>query len=131
MKGGYNRLLVEQLLPAVWDQEYAYGMRNPTAPDPTMPKGTVDKKAGSSLNAHLADIRQAWKRTEIPQVERQALLLRYGLDWTQDEIARLLGAGRSTISERADRGVGRLTCWLNGVAYEDDYDGDLDAELTA
>ena len=82
MKGGYNRPLVEQLLPAVWDAEYAFGMRNPVAARPIAgcrihsrrdgtPKedcacvdsssrnATVDKKKGSSLNSHLADIRQA------------------------------------------------------------------------
>ena len=131
MKGGYNRLLVEQLLPAVWDSEYAYGMRNPTAPDPTMPKGTVDKKAGSTLFAHLADIRTAWRLADIPHEERQALLMRFGLDLTIQEAGRVLDVRHQRISERADAGVGRLTCWLNAVAYVDSYDGDLDAEPAA
>lgn len=121
--GGYDRRLVEQLLPAVWDPEYAYGMRNPQAPDPDMPKGTVDKKKGSALFAHLADIRMAWGRAEVPQVERQALLLAYGLDMGQKEAAKLCGVTQRAISYRCERGVGRITAWLNGEQYVDGYDG--------
>ncbi|MYT33320.1 MULTISPECIES: hypothetical protein [unclassified Streptomyces] len=54
----YDRRLVEHLLPAVWDQEVAYGIRNPTAPDADMPKAATAPKAASTLFAHLADIRQ-------------------------------------------------------------------------
>ena len=30
---GYDPRLLEHLLPAVWDSETAYGIRNPMAPD--------------------------------------------------------------------------------------------------
>ena len=121
---GYDRRLVEQLLPTVWDPTYAFGMANPTAPDPDMPKAKADPKLGGTLYAHLADIQSAWRRADVPLVEARALLLRYGLDWTDKEIAGLDGVTPRAVRYRLERGVGRLTSWLNGsdIDYEDDAD---------
>lgn len=110
----YDRPLVEQLLPAVWDEEYAYGMRNPTAPDPDMPRGTVDKKNGGTLFAHLADIRRAWQQAPLSDKQREALRQRYCLDWTEKQIALDLGVTQQAISLRIEGGVGRLVDFLNG-----------------
>ncbi|MFF4408800.1 hypothetical protein ACFY2W_14825 [Streptomyces sp. NPDC001262] len=44
-----DRQLVEQ---AVWGVETAYGIRNPTAPDADIPKGTVDPKSAGILFVH-------------------------------------------------------------------------------
>lgn len=125
----YNRQLVEHLIPAIWDQDAAYGMANPYAPDKDMPKGHADKKAGSPLSAHLADIRNAWKRADVPQVQRQAVLLSFGLGWTQREIAAYQQVRQATVCARIDAGVGRLTAWLNKEKFCDGYDGDPDADL--
>ncbi len=122
---GYKRPLVEQLLPAVWDSEYAYGMRNPSAPDPDMPKGTVDKKASGTLNAHLADIRWAWRTVDLSLVERQALLLRYGLDMTLEDVGFHQGVTKMGAQYRVERGVGKLAAHLNGTEY---LEGELDGE---
>ena len=108
MSGGYTRELVEQLLPAVWDSGYAYGMANPYAPDPDMPTATVDPAHGNTLYAHLADIRTAWRHTPLAESERRALFLRYTLDWPQKRIARHEGVAESTVSERLTGTVGRL-----------------------
>ena len=116
----YKRPLVEQLLPAVWDQSYAFGMENPMAPDPDMPKVKPDPKVGGTIYAHLADIRNAWARAEVPQLERQALLLHYALGWTDAEIGRHGGYVKGTIVARRERGVGRLAAFLNGVPYDED-----------
>lgn len=116
----YKRPLVEHLLPAVWDQSYAFGMENPLSPDPDMPKAKPDPKVGGTIYAHLADIRRAWSRAEVPQVERQALLLHYALGWTDAEIGKHGGCGKSTICERRERGVGRLAAFLNGVPFDSD-----------
>lgn len=116
---GYDRLLVEQLLPAVWDDDFAYGMRNPTAPDPDMPKVKANPKTAGTLYAHLADIKAGWARAPLPEEERRALFMRYGLDWPQKHIARHEGAAESTTSERLARGVGRIVAALNGDTYEE------------
>ncbi|MFJ7202068.1 hypothetical protein ACIQWR_00825 [Streptomyces sp. NPDC098789] len=120
---GYDRRLVEHLLPAVWDMEAAYGIRNPTAPDADMPKGTIDKKAAGTLFAHLADIRLGWAAAPLSLGERQALLLRYGADIHDDEAGALQGVSGRAVRYRCERGVGKLAAHLNGVAYVDGYDG--------
>lgn len=115
----YTRELVEQLLPAAWDSEFAYGMANPAAPDPDMPKAATDKAHGSTLYAHLADIHTGWTRAPLTLTERRALLMRYGLDWPQTAIARHEHVRQSTASERITRGIGRIVSLLNGTAYGD------------
>lgn len=115
----YSRELVEQLLPAVWDSTLAYGMVNPTAPDPDMPRGTVDPSHGCTLYAHLADIKTAWRKAYLPLEEKQALLLRYGLGWREREIGEQQGVAHQRVSERLARGVTRLRDYLNGVEHVD------------
>ncbi|MCC2278861.1 sigma-70 region 4 domain-containing protein [Streptomyces sp. ET3-23] len=119
---GYDRRLVEHLMPAVWDTGAAYGIRNPQAPDADMPKGTVDKKAAGTLFAHLADIRQAWKTCELSLGERRALFLRYALDWPDDLIAARDGVTDRAVRYRLERGVGKIAAHLNGAEYVDGYD---------
>ncbi|MER6314650.1 hypothetical protein ABT237_12885 [Streptomyces sp. NPDC001581] len=119
---GYDRRLVEHLLPAVWDGEAAYGIRNPTAPDSDMPKGSVDKRAAGTLFAHLADIRVGWATAPLSVGERQALLLRYGADVHDDEAGALQGVTGRAARYRCERGVGKLAAHLNGCEYVDGYD---------
>ncbi|GGU41244.1 hypothetical protein GCM10010211_00250 [Streptomyces albospinus] len=119
---GYDRRLIEHLLPAVWDVEAAYGIRNPQAPDADMPKGTVDKKAAGILFAHLADIRQAWRMCELSLGERRALFLRYCLDWPDSLIAARDGVTDRAVRYRLERGVGKIASHLNGMDYVDSYD---------
>lgn len=121
---GYNRALIEHLLPAVWDQEAAYGIRNPQAPDADMPKGTVDPKTAGMLFAHLADIRQAWRKTPLSAPEAQALFMRYCLDAHDDVIAAFQGVSSRAVRYRLERGVGKVAAWLNGVEYVDGYDAE-------
>ncbi|GAU65242.1 Syd protein [Streptomyces sp. NBRC 110611] len=119
---GYDRRLVEHLLPAVWDAEAAYGIRNPQAPDADMPKGTVDKKAASILFAHLADIRHGWATAPLSLGERQALVLRYGADLPDDESGALQGVTGRAVRYRCERGVGKIAACLNGLEYVDGYE---------
>lgn len=116
----YTRELVEQLLPAAWDSEFAYGMANPAAPDPDMPNATTDPANGGTLYAHLADIHAGWTHAPLTPAERRALVMRYGLDWSQTAIARHEKVGQSTASERITRGVGRIVDTLNGHVSESD-----------
>ncbi|WP_438486219.1 hypothetical protein [Streptomyces sp. S186] len=114
----YDRRLVEHLLPAVWDVEVAYGLRNPQAPDADMPKGTVDKRSADRLFAHLA----GWKGCELSVAERRALFLRYALDWPDDHIAACDSVSDRAVRYRLERGVGKIAAYLNGVPYVDGYD---------
>ncbi|MGW3336237.1 hypothetical protein ACWDCL_01985 [Streptomyces sp. NPDC001009] len=119
---GYDRRLVEHLLPAVWDMEAAYGIRNPTAPDADMPKGTIDKKAAGTLFAHLADIRRGWATAPLSLVEKRAIFMRFGLDWDDKRIAAREAVTDRAIRYRLERGVGKLAAHLNGTEYVDSYD---------
>ena len=122
MGAGYNRAIIEKMLPAVWDSQAAYGMKNDTKPDPDMPKGHVDKKKGSSLLVHIADVRQAWGRTDLTLIERQSLVMRYGLDYSFEEIGEARGVRKQSAQESSERAVGKMTAWLNGEKYVDGYD---------
>ncbi|MEU7570361.1 hypothetical protein [Micromonospora sp. NPDC049240] len=113
--GSYTRELVEQLLPAVWDKGYAYGMRNPTAPDPDMPRAKANPKESNTLYAHLADIQSAWRRTPLTWLEARSVFMRYGLDWEHRYIAAHEGVSRQAITARLDVAVGKLVDHLNGV----------------
>lgn len=115
----YDRRLVEQLLAAIWDKDYAYGVENPTAPDPDIPKSKADPKTGNTLYAHLADIHTAWRRTPLTDRQRRALFMRYGLDWTHREIATHEAVDRSIITRRIEVAVGHLVTDLNGDKPED------------
>ncbi|MET9861934.1 hypothetical protein ABZY93_21955 [Streptomyces smyrnaeus] len=124
---GYDRALVEHILPVVFDDTtQAWGLKNEMSPDADMPKGFVDKKKGSSFPAHVADVRQAWKlRTAagLSLSEQQAVFLCFALDLTVEGAGRVLGCHKSSVSRRVERGVGKLTAFLNGVEYVDGYDG--------
>ncbi|MFJ5740216.1 hypothetical protein [Streptomyces microflavus] len=49
----------------------AYDIRNPQAPDADMPRGSVDPRTDGVLFAHLADVRWAWARCDLPAEERR------------------------------------------------------------
>ncbi|WP_329022468.1 MULTISPECIES: hypothetical protein [Streptomyces] len=119
---GYDRRLVETLLPAVWSTETAYGLRSPTAPDADMPKGTTDPRSADALFAHLADIRRAWKSCPLSRGERRALFLRYALDWPDELIAARDRITGRAVRYRLERGIGKMACWLSGRDYVDGYE---------
>ncbi|MFF4510564.1 hypothetical protein [Streptomyces mirabilis] len=123
----YNRALVEHILPAAWDSAAAYGIKAEQTPDADMPRGHKDPKKGSPLFVHIADIKQAWKRTDLSVVERQSLVLRYGLDYGYEEMADVRGVRKQSAQEATERAVGKVTAYLNGDKYIDGYD-QLEAE---
>ncbi|WP_329289603.1 hypothetical protein [Streptomyces pseudovenezuelae] len=124
----YNRALVEHILPAVWDVQAAYGIKQENTPDADMPKVKANPKLANTLYAHIADIKQAWKRTELTVIERQSILLRYGLDYAYDEIAVVRGVRKQSAQEATERAVGKVAAWLNGEKYIDGYDA-MDLEV--
>lgn len=110
----YTKELVESLLPAIWDESYCYGVRAENAPDPDMPRGSMNKATGNTAGAHFADIHRAWALAELSVRERQALFLTYAQDRTQSDSARLLGVSQQNVSDWTNSGVGRLVAFLNG-----------------
>lgn len=111
----YTVELVEALLPAVWDDSYCYGVRAENAPDPDMPRGTINKSTGNTAAAHFADIKRAWEKCNLTPSERQALFLRYSQDLTQKDSAKVLVCSQSVVSRWIASGVERLLGFLNGA----------------
>ena len=116
----YTREAVEALVPTIWDRQYAWGMVNERQAEADMPKSPTDKKAQNSLWAPLADIRIAWKRADIPLPERRALLLVGGLGLHQKPAAIFEDVSQQAMSQRFERGVGRLCDFLNGTDYQNE-----------
>lgn len=114
VSAGYDRDLVESLLPSLWDDAFCFGIRAENAPDPDMPRGSTNKATGNTLAAHVADTQRAWALSGLSKNEKRALLLTHGLGWTQDEIAKELGVNQSTVSRYLYSGVGRMVAMLNG-----------------
>lgn len=120
----YDRPLVEALLPAVWDEAFCYGIRMENAPDQDMPRGSINKATGNTLAAHIADIKTGWADAPLTLGERRALLLGYGLDWKQTEIAFNQDVSQKTVSKRLETGVGKIVNTLNGTDNPEWYDDD-------
>lgn len=72
--------------------------------------------------ARLTDIRRAWKTAPLTPLERQSLLLRYGLERTFEEIGKARGVRKQSAQENTERGVGKSAAHLNGVPYVDGHD---------
>lgn len=131
MSAAYDRELVERLLPAVWDEDFSWGMRDPYTPDPDMPRRVVGKKKDGPLFAMLADIKVGWRTANLSRDERAALVLRFGFDMTQELIAHYEGCNQSTALRRIERGIGKLTAHLNGEPYIDGYDAIVEDDEVA
>jgi predicted DNA-binding protein (UPF0251 family) len=112
--GDYPGEFIEILLPAVWDDSFCYGMKAGDAPDPDMPRGSTNKARSNTHWAHIADIRSAWKHADLSVNERKALLMHFGLGFTQQDIGDHEGVNKSTINRRLKSGLCSLGVYLNG-----------------
>lgn len=115
--GDYTDDAIRLLLPAVWDESYAYGL--PLAddtPDHDMPKSAANKSQGNSHWAFIADVKIGWRRAPLTLKERRSTFLRFGPCWTQAEIALHEGIDQSTVKRRIDSAVTKITASLNGAS---------------
>lgn len=113
--GGYSRESVEELMPAIWDDSYCYGLdRKPNIPDPDMPRSKANPAHGNNLAAAIADIRQGWKKADLTLNERRALFLAHGAGWKQSEVAFNQGVSQQAISLRVQNGIAKIVATLNG-----------------
>ena len=120
MSRNYDRRTVEALLPTLWDEASVWGIRREEVPDPQMPKSKANPAHGNVLAAMMADVSRAWDRCDVPNKERRVLVLHYGMGWTHAQAGFNQGVPHSTALRRAERGVGRITAWLNGDNYDDE-----------
>ncbi|HEX2905054.1 MAG TPA: hypothetical protein VHO01_16490 [Jatrophihabitans sp.] len=117
---GYDRPLVETLVPTIWDDGYVWGMVDEFKPDPSMPKGTSIKKWGNTLWAHLVDIKRAWAGAPLTYDDACAVFLVGGMGMTHTSAAFYLRTSRSTVTRRYERGIGVMVAWLNGGEYTEE-----------
>lgn len=128
-RADYNRDSVEELLPAVWDESYCYGLdRKPNIPDPDMPRSQANPAHGNNLSAAIADIRTGWKQAELTIEERRALFLAHGAGWTQRQAAFNQGVSQTAISRRVQNGIAKIVATLNGGEW---YEAEDQEEVQA
>lgn len=115
----YDRDQIEELLPGLWDPEYAYGTRTSDGDvEPGMPKAKRhDPRTADDWIAHMCDMQIAWANCKsISPNERVALFLRYGMHWDQQFIAEHEGITQQAASHRIDGGIQALIAFLDGRA---------------
>lgn len=119
--GDYTEEAIKVLLPAVWDESYAYGLPDrEDAPEQDMPKSASNKARANNHWAYIADVKTGWGKTPLTRLERRALLMSYGLGYTHAEIAGIEGVPRQNISRRIDTGIKKITACLNGARIEEE-----------
>ena len=115
----YDRDQIEELLPGLWDPEYAYGTRTSDGDvEPGMPKAKRhDPRTADDWIAHMCDMQIAWANCKsISPNERVALFLRYGMHWDQQFIAEHEGITARAVAYRIDSGINTLIAFLDGRA---------------
>ena len=115
----YDRDQIEELLPGLWDPEYAYGTRTSDGDvEPGMPKAKRhDPRTADDWIAHMCDVQIAWANCKsITPSQKAVLFMRFGLHWDQTDIAEHEGLAQSTISARIDGGINTLIAFLDGRA---------------
>lgn len=125
----YERERIEFLVPGVFDEWRVLEAQNDLKPDPSMPKARQwDPRRSTDRVTELADIQRAWHLAPLTHRQRQAVLLRFGLDYTYDEVAEALGLkhGHSAM-KLCDRGIDCLGEFLNGRPYPERQDATTDS----
>jgi hypothetical protein len=118
----YTRETAELLLPTIWDQDSIYGVQRENTPDPDMPSGYKNPAHGNNLPAFLIDIKDAWHAAPLSLKERRAVLLRFGVDMKQTEIAAHEGGTKSLITTRLFTAIGKIVAQMNGTDFKEEMD---------
>jgi len=111
----YQRDTIESLIPAIWDEAFAMDAKDPLGPAEGAPKSKSDPSHGNGKLAMICDVQQAWAYADLELEERQAVLVRFGMDEDYDSAARILGeTHKMTVHRRCTRGIVKLGLYLNG-----------------
>lgn len=97
-----------------------YGMTVIQAPDPDMPRSASDPSHGNNLPAMLVDVSRGYDRAELTTKERRSVLMRFGFDMKQAEIASHECADRTTITHRLFVAVGKIAASMNGTTWREE-----------
>lgn len=110
----YSERHIAELLPTIWSEEARISPSKPER-DPEAPKGPApDPSHSGDHMAHCADISRAWERADLTLKQKQVLLLRYGMNWTQEEVGQHFGITKQSAQESEARGIKNISTFLNG-----------------
>ena len=68
--------------------------------------GSLETRPDSALQLALANLIDQIE--ELTESQRQAVILIYAMEWTEQEVAELIGRSRSTVRTHLERGLGQL-----------------------
>lgn len=110
----YSEALIGLLLPSVLNKDYA----TPRGEESEV-RGNSDPAEGGTWQAQLTDVARAWNEAPLAERERGAILMYYGLGYSQDDIATHLGVDQSSVSRRIDSGLRKMNAALGGTKPRD------------
>lgn len=128
----YSTVQVGELLVGVWDPIRVLTAPNPYEPDPEMPKGpSVDPRRASDKACEIADVSRAWERAHLTTLQRQVLLLHFGMDYPLSLIDAHLKRRKGSAAQEVNHGLHTLAWFLNTgereypeIDPETEFDGD-------
>ena len=110
----YSTVQIGELLVGVWDPMRVLSAPNPYAPDPEMPKSpSIDPRRSSDKVCEIADVSRAWERTHLTLLQRQVLLLHFGMDVPLRGIDSLLARANGSAAREVNDGLHALAWFLN------------------
>lgn len=118
----YSDRHIAELLPTIWNLE---AKLNPSVKhrDPEMPKGPApDPSHAGDHMAHCADIDRAFRLANLTLRQKQILLLRYGMNWEQKDVAEHFGNTKQSVSESEAAAIKNISTFLNGSHREENVD---------
>ena len=113
MSGCYSLSAVRAALPAIWDDHYGAGLEESPAGMYRHSRTRVTSDASASTSrctawAVGADLRRAWRRTQMTESQRRAMVLVGGLRCTYVEAGHVLGVAPNTVQVNFERGLAHL-----------------------
>lgn len=115
----YTSEAVKRALPLLWHDDMLPVEGDAMPPSPDMPtQKYVDPHRASTLWCIRVDVTDAWKHTDLEEIERQVCFLRSGLDLGFEEISDIFDIApgyRQWAYKIHRRAIDKMTDYLNGV----------------
>lgn len=109
----YTRAMVEAVLPALWDENYAL---KPPDPDREFSRQPSDLSESGAWTTMVIDVRSAWKKASLDEKWMTALFLRYGEGLRIYQVAIVMEVADSTAHSYVTRGIRAIIQALGGPA---------------
>ena len=97
-----------------------YGMTVEESPDADMPKSKSNPAHGNNLPAMLVDVSRGYDAAELTFKERRSVLMRFGFDMKQSDIASIESTSQQLIAARLFAAVGKVGAAMNRTTWKED-----------